>query len=287
MKLLPIVWLCASGLRAGETIQYATVDKAIIQMRLAAAAKDNSVRLANLHAFFEQSGCNDLMELPVKHSKLPNLSCTLTVESGQVILVGAHFDHVSAGDGVIDNWSGAALLPSLYQSLAKHPRRHTFRFIGFTDEEKGLVGSRDYVEHLDKAERKQISAMINIDSVGTNSTKLELDRGSWPLVNALAIVAQTFQLPLGVVNVHKVGRSDSDSFQDYKIPSLNIHSLTQKTFPLLHTRHDVMSAISQDDYFDTYRLIAAYLAYLDQVLDKPEARGETNAPSTQSASPSK
>ena len=276
MKLPVFFAAVACLLSAGETIQYTTVDKAMIQMRLAAAAKENSARLTRLHAFFEQSGCtgDNLHELPVKHSKLPNLACTLPVESSQVILVGAHFDHVSAGDGVIDNWSGAALLPSLYQSLSKHPRRHTFRFIGFTDEEKGLAGSRDYVEHLDKAERAQISAMINIDSVGTNPTKLELDRGSRPLVNALAIVAQTFQLPLGVVNVHKVGRSDSDSFQDYKIPTINIHSLTQKTFPLLHTRHDVMSAISQDDYFDTYRLIAAYLAYLDQVLDKPEAAEE-------------
>lgn len=269
--------LLAAGLGAGETIHYEAVDKVVIQRRLAAAAKDNSVRLATLQAFFEQSGCTggNLQELKVKYSKLPNLACSLPVlPSSQIILVGAHFDHVSAGDGVIDNWSGAALLPSLYQSLAKYPRRHTFLFIGFTDEEKGLVGSRHYVEHLTKEERKQISAMINIDSVGTNATKLETDRGSRPLVNALAIVAQTFQIPLGVVNVHHVGRSDSDSFQDFKIPSLNIHSLTQKTFPLLHTRNDRMSAISQDDYFDTYRLVAAYLAYLDQVLDKTEAADE-------------
>ena len=270
---LPIFFAVAACLLAADaTIRYATVDKAIIQVRLAAAAKDNRARLVKLYLFFEQSGCagDNLKELLVEHSKLPNLACTLPVSSSQKILVGAHFDHVSSGDGVIDNWSGAALLPSLYQSLAKHPRRHTFLFVGFTDEEKGLIGSHDYVEHLDKVERQQISAMINIDSVGTSPTKLELDRGSRPLVNALAIVAQTFQLPLGVVNVHTVGRSDSDSFQDYKIPTINIHSLTAKTFPLLHTRHDVMSAISQDDYFDTYRLVAAYLAYLDEVLDKTE-----------------
>lgn len=271
MNWLTLAGLLATGLIAGETLQYHTLDKAVIQLRLAAAATDNSARLDKLRAFFEQSGCGgqNLVELAVKHSKLPNLACTLPAESDRVILVGADFDHVSAGDGVVDNWSGAALLPSLYESLAQNARRHRFRFIGFTDEEKGLVGSRDYVDRLSKEERSQISAMINVDSVGTDRTELELERGSRPLIDALAIVAQTFQLPLGVVNVHSVGRSDSDSFQDYKIPSLLIHSLTQKTFPLLHTNKDRMSAIRQDDYFDTYRLVAAYLAYLDQVLDKP------------------
>ena len=31
-----------------------------------------------------------------------------------------------------------------------------------------------------------------------------------------------------------------------------------------------MNAIKLDDYFDTYKLIGVYLAYLDISLDKPE-----------------
>jgi hypothetical protein len=75
-------------------------------------------------------------------------------------------------------------------------------------------------------------------------------------------------LPLNVVNVHAVGRSDSDSFEDRHVPSLNIHSLTQETFPILHTKRDSMSAINLGDYYDSYLLIRAYLAYLDEVLDR-------------------
>jgi hypothetical protein len=36
----------------------------------------------------------------------------------------------------------------------------------------------------------------------------------------LAVVAANFKLPLSVVNVHNVGKSDSDSFQDWKIPAI-------------------------------------------------------------------
>src|SRR5260370_15932272 len=70
----------------------------------------------------------------------PKCICVLPGSSGKVI-VGAHFDHVSEGDGVVDNWSGASLLPSLYQTVKNEPRKHTHIFIGFTDAELREVGS--------------------------------------------------------------------------------------------------------------------------------------------------
>ena len=36
----------------------------------------------------------------------------------RVIVLTSHNDKVDVGDGVVDNWSGASLLPSLFQSLA-------------------------------------------------------------------------------------------------------------------------------------------------------------------------
>jgi hypothetical protein len=36
---------------------------------------------------------------------------------------------------------------------------------------------------------------------------------------------------------------------------------------LLHSHRDQIEAIHLDEYFDSYRLIQAYLAYLDEVLD--------------------
>ena len=54
--------------------------------------------------------------------------------------------------------------------------------------------------------------MVNLDSLGTNPTKVELDRGDKLLASALLTVASSMHLPLSAVNVHQVGRSDSDSF---------------------------------------------------------------------------
>jgi len=87
---------------------------------------------------FAEVGCDEqhLSEQPVKGTKLPNLVCRLEDRSNKVSIVGAHFDHVSRGDGVVGNWSGASLLPSLYEALKNQPRNHTYIFVGFTDEER-------------------------------------------------------------------------------------------------------------------------------------------------------
>ena len=157
------------------------------------------------------------------------------------------------------------MLPGLFISLKGVPRRHTFVFAGFTDEEQGLVGSKFYVHELGKAGLEKMNAVVNLDSLGTGPTKFEMDRADQSMAEALLRIASSFKLPINVVNAHKVGRSDSDSFQDHKIPTINIHSLTQETWPILHTRRDQMDAIHFDDYYDSYLLIRGYLAYLDKV----------------------
>jgi hypothetical protein len=250
-------------------VEYRTLPKTEIERRLQSFEDSNVKREQKLHDLFEEAGCTAgrLAEQTVKHIRAPNVICTLPGELDSEIIVGAHFDFVSTGKGVVDNWSGCSLLPSLFSSVHAVPRRHTFVFVGFTAEERGLVGSQFYVRQLDKTGINQISAMVNLDSLGTSTTKLELFRGDKKLANALHVVAVRNNLPLSVVNAHRVGRSDSDSFQDHHVPSINIHSLTNETFPILHTYRDQIDKIRLDDYYDTYRLVGVYLAYLDVILD--------------------
>src|SRR2546426_10592260 len=109
--------------------------------------------------------------------------------------------------------------------------------------------------------------MLNLDSLGTSATKLETDRGDKRLTGALDNVAATFKLPISVVNAHNGGRSDSDSFHDKKVPTINLHSMTNETIRIIHSPRDQIEAIHMDEYYDSYRLITAFLAYLDQKFD--------------------
>jgi Zn-dependent M28 family amino/carboxypeptidase len=267
MARLICALLALIALDAQTSVEFTTVSKDVIERNLQAVEDSNLKREQKVRSMFEEAGCtgDQLREQPLKHGKSPNIICVLPGETDSIILVGAHTDFIDRGKGVVDNWSGCSMLPALFTSLKAVRRRHTFLFVGFTDEELGLVGSKFYVHELGKAGLEKLSAVINLDSLGAGPTKFEMDRADQSMAEALLKVASTFKLPLNVVNAHKAGRSDSDSFQDHKIPTINIHSLTQETFPILHTRRDQMDAIHLDDYYDSYLLIRAYLAYLDKV----------------------
>lgn len=241
----------------------------VIEKRLRSFAIDNRARVAVIHKLLAQSGCGkgSLSEEFAKLSLPPNVICVLPGETSEVIVVGAHTDKVTrAGDGVVDNWSGASLLPSLLFSMNSQKRRHTFVFVGFTGEERGLIGSEYYVEHLKPEQRARIEAMVNLDSLGLTPTKVWTSHADKVLLDALNSVAATSKLPVSDGNVDNIGTSDSESFASYRIPRITLHSVTPETLHVLHSDDDKLAAVRIDDYYDSYRLIAEYLVYLDRVL---------------------
>jgi Zn-dependent M28 family amino/carboxypeptidase len=253
-----------------ETIRVRLVPRETVEGRLREYGGSNVDRGATLKRMFADAGCGEhLSEQPVKHSKAPNVICVLPGTSDRVIIVGAHFDRVRAGDGVADNWSGASLLPSLYEAVKIEPREHSYVFIGFTDEEKGLVGSRFYARKMTREQVALTDAMINLDTLGLASTEVWASRSDKRLTQALNGVATQLKLPLTGVNFERVGSTDSESFSARRIPRLTIHSLTQKSEDagILHTRKDKLSVVNFDDYYETYRLVAVYLGFLDHFLE--------------------
>ena len=258
-----------------ETLRYNPVSRAVVETRLGKYAGDDTQREAQLKLMFAEAGCDSqqLSEQPVKGSKLPNIICRQPGTSDKVIIVGAHYDHVPKGDGIVDNWSGASLLPSLYEVVRKEPRKHTFVFIGFSDEERGEIGSRFYARHMTKEQVAGTDAMVNMDTLGLAPTEVWVSHSDKGLSGALGYVAKQLNLPVSGVNVDQIGSTDSVQFSELKIPSITIHSLTQETWNahILHTSKDKPSAMRLDDYYQTYRLLAAYLVFLDQVAGVPAA----------------
>jgi len=266
IRLLLLVFAIAAC--AAQQIAFDLASEEIIEQRVRSFTTKNATREPALKKLFEDAGCagDSLVEQPVKGSRHPNLICTRQGDRESTIVVGAHFDLIEAGSGVVDNWSGASLLASLYQGLAKSPRVHTFVFVGFTDEEKGLVGSKAFVKQLgDDASR--VKAMINMDTLGLSETKVWVSHSDPELVKWIGVAAGTMKLPVGAVNVDKIGSSDSESFRERRIPAMTIHSLTQDTLSILHSPRDKFEALHLDEYYRSYQLILGFLAILDQKLD--------------------
>jgi Peptidase family M28 len=252
-----------------QEVRITLVDRAKVEEWMTRSPLLNQRRFEGLRELFEAVGCGpELTEQPVKGAKFPNLICRLPGEPGAgIIVIGAHFDKVKAGHGVIDNWTGAVMLPALYQALAPTKRRHTLLFVGFTDEEVGLVGSRFFVKKLAKEALPQYRAMINLDSLGAADTKVWDDHADARLLRLAYGAAEYLSLPLAGMNIGKVGNGDSSSFKAKKIPVIDFHSLTQENFPILHSERDAPEAFLPDAYWSTYRLLTGFLNLVDRQLE--------------------
>jgi hypothetical protein len=92
---------------------------------------------------------------------------TRTGDPNKTIVVGAHLDSVGTGPGINDNGSGSAALLEMARHINKMKLRNKVRFIWFSAEESGLLGSEAYVASLDDVERSKIAAMLNFDMIAS------------------------------------------------------------------------------------------------------------------------
>ena len=89
--------------------------------------------------------------------------------SNNVLVVGAHLDSVPRGPGVNDNGSGSGSILEVAEQMAARgiEPTNTVRFMWYSAEEFGLLGSAAYVAELSAAEKSRIKAMLNFDMVAS------------------------------------------------------------------------------------------------------------------------
>jgi hypothetical protein len=164
----------------------------------------------------------------------------------ETIVIGAHYDHLGYGDegslaphskeihpGADDNASGTAGLIELARRLAarEDPLPRRIVFIAFTGEERGLLGSKHYVDNP-AYPLEQTIAMFNMDMIG----RMEEDKltvfGTGTSSRWEKLVEQTVK-PLGLELFKKpegFGPSDHSSFYGQRIPVLHLFGGTHSDY---------------------------------------------------------
>ncbi len=99
----------------------------------------------------------------------------------EFIIYSAHYDHVGVGEpdetgdkiynGARDNAVGTTTVLSIAENIAKYPTKRSALFILFTGEEKGLLGSKYYVENPLLPLNKMVYC-FNSDNGGYNDTSI-------------------------------------------------------------------------------------------------------------------
>jgi carboxypeptidase Q len=193
----------------------------------------------------------------------------------EVVLLGAHLDSWDLGTGTTDNGAGAvAVLEAarMLKAAGVRPAR-TIRFVLFTGEEEGLLGSQHYAERH-AAELRKYQAALVLDNGTGRITGMSLQGH-----NELHDAWQALFAPAGALGPFAVRQRDKTgtdhlSFLAYGVPAFNYD---QETRGYNHTHH------SQVDTFDhavvgdlrqaaTVMAVTAFeLATIPEFLDRGKA----------------
>lgn len=96
----------------------------------------------------------------------------------EVIIYSAHYDHVGVNEageifnGSDDNASGTTAILEIAEAIATGPRpKRSVAFLWVSGEEKGLLGSEWFADHVSLPSEMKIVADINLDMVSRNDGK--------------------------------------------------------------------------------------------------------------------
>ena len=186
-----------------------------------------------------------------------NVAAMIDGPGENVIVIGAHFDHLGWGDdgslhrgekaihhGADDNASGVAVMLQLARDLqASSVKANDHLFIAFSGEEKGLFGSNHWTKDPTIPIEK-LNYMINMDMVGRLDSTHNLGINGVGTSPAWSVIDS---ITAGDLNVKKntsgIGPSDHTSFYLKEVPA--IHYFTG-THPDYHKPSDTEEKINYD-----------------------------------------
>ncbi|UQB67227.1 M28 family peptidase [Epilithonimonas zeae] len=121
---------------------------------------------------------------------------TGTLYPNKFVIVCGHFDSIN-GPGTNDNGSGTSIILEMARILKDVPTEYSIKFIHFSGEEQGLLGSSRYVSQIvnGTSPKMDIKVVVNLDQVGGLATKAntklyhDRDQSSPSSNNAAAAVA--------------------------------------------------------------------------------------------------
>lgn len=93
-------------------------------------------------------------------------------ETDGIIILCAHYDSTTISPGVDDDGSGVAAILTIAEILRNYRFNTTIKYVLFSGEEQGLLGSHEYAEKAFK-DNDHIIGVICLDGVGYAKTKKE------------------------------------------------------------------------------------------------------------------
>src|SRR6267378_1435231 len=177
----------------------------------------------------------------------------------EVVILGAHLDSWDLGTGSTDNGTGSMAVLEAARTLAKldlKPKR-TIRFILFTGEEQGLIGSKEYVR-AHKSELGKISGALIHDSGTGRVLAIGLHDNYQDRQIVDEVIAPLGELKMLEPTTAREYGTDSLSFDEVGVPGFWCAQEIAEYFKTHHSQSDTFDKVWKDDINQGAQVLAAW-----------------------------
>lgn len=264
MREASILFFCILAVAASTFAQQVDVQKldATFKSDLETAPCKNSDRLKAVKELFVRHGATEADMRIDKFKNVENLVLSKKGKTEEIVVIGAHYDKVDAGCGILDNWSGISILATVYEALSKTETQKTYIFVAFGEEEVGLKGSDAMVKAIPKTDKAKYCSMVNLDSFGLGYIVILQGASSPKMIKAATDVGTRLKVPVTPIDVPGAN-ADSSSFKKNDIPGITLSALSDKWPQVMHSANDKLENILVPSVRVGYLFVSEYLKGVD------------------------
>jgi hypothetical protein len=196
-----------------------------------------------------------------------------------IMMISSHYDSAPSGPlapGADDDASGTAAVMLAAQILSQYDFACTLRFVNFSGEEQGLVGSQVSAKQS-HCDGENIRAVLNLDMIAWNTPEspAEMDlhvSAGVPAAQDIALlyqdVVETYQLDLEPEIVSSgISASDHASYWNYGFPAILVIEDLDDFNPYYHTPEDRSEQLDLSYFTSMVKASLATLAHMGCLVD--------------------
>lgn len=199
-----------------------------------------------------------------------NVVLDLPGEIDEYIVLTAHYDSTSLSQGAYDNMSGAVGLLAIAELFASKPHRYGLRFVWCGSEERGLLGSKAYVE-AHQQELSKFVLNINLDMIGCIMGKfIACCTTEEKLVHYVDYFGA--EMGFGISVRQDVYSSDSTPFADKGVPAVSFARRAPSNTATIHNSYDTIAVMSGQQMEQDIDFIAAFTDRMANAVKCPVGR---------------
>lgn len=170
-----------------------------------------------------------------------NVIADIKGETDEYIVFTAHYDSTSLSQGAYDNMSGSIGLLGIAEHFLAYSPKYNLRFIWCGSEERGLLGSKAYVNTHEKELEKTVFN-INLDMIGCIMGKfIACCTAEEALVHYINYYASEYGF--GITTRQDVYSSDSTPFADKGVPAVSFARIAPNNTATIHNSYDTMAVM--------------------------------------------